>query len=245
MTTIDPIIPRYIVDLCHSHQTGLDGVLLFGSRVRGVADACSDVDLICIAKTSSTRHIMLSDGHLQFDIEEMSIDDLARCIDPREWRNNHRLYALYTGVVIHDASGQLRDMQDRAKDLWESGPAPLTSSERQRILMASHKYAKTAQRICSRLCAVGNSATYQAVLDVQNQWVFQRLLGAHMRAHNRWVIPVWVAEKLSGDQYYDQVLERQMLFSRASALPRNQSGQIAALLEDIERALTWDQTAEG
>jgi predicted nucleotidyltransferase len=108
----------------------LKGVLAGGSRLRGEADANSDIDVVVVIGEPKRRRQNLTIDGVEVEMFVNPAFQMRRYFE--QDRNNGRglmPHLCLTGTVLFDPYGIVAKLQQEAREIWEAGPAPLTPRE--------------------------------------------------------------------------------------------------------------------
>ena len=110
------------INICHDvfERDGIEGILIFGSYVQGIAAPESDIDVLCLtSRGDRTRSVYLRrEGRPDLDISAYSYHQLNAFLSEKNWRNNQPLLALKSGQLLFDKWGRLGQLMFAAKSLW-------------------------------------------------------------------------------------------------------------------------------
>jgi predicted nucleotidyltransferase len=175
------------------------GVLVHGSFATGAQTLGSDIDLICVTKTSDfERHVEQVEG-FEVDLCSGSRLSIQKQICSRLYTNNNSvLHAFAKGRPLLDVDGSLAGLAYEARQIWSKGPTHPTNEELDRLKTAARSASTEAARLAIRAT---RSAEWQEIASVRSSILFVDSVHNYCRTHGLWASAIWELLKWNDPQY--------------------------------------------
>jgi predicted nucleotidyltransferase len=169
----EALYTRVLVMLTEEFGEELLGVLVTGSRVHGKPGPTSDLDVrVVIAEPKRQRRNLVLDG-VEIELFINPPFQSRRYFADGRGHDPH----MYTfGRVVYDPQGVMEELQEEARRIWETGPAPIEP----KLVWMERYYPADLLR---DLEDVGEDEATATLLIAS---VVERLMATHYRVNRRW-----------------------------------------------------------
>jgi predicted nucleotidyltransferase len=212
MNDQEQLVEQVITVLRDEFGDDLLGVLATGSRVHGVPDATSDLDVHVVIASArrQRRNIVLAGVEIEMFINPPF--QIRRYM--AEGGNDRHMFTV--GRVVYDPLGVIAELQAEAKALWDAGPPPVQAAWMPRYFTAD--LLRDIEDVAESDEATANLLIARAV---------DLLIETHCRLNRRW--PEKPKRRLDSLARWD---ERAAQFARA-ALAGGSLGERRSALEQL------------
>jgi predicted nucleotidyltransferase len=179
------------------------GVLVYGSYASGSYQSDSDLDLICITRSSQPKQFRRFVNGREVDVHANSRVQITKIFYTDFGDNNNFvLHAFVRGQPLIDPDGDVAELIREAHRIWEQGPPNPLQEVRQKIAANHRIIIAAAGRLTARSA---RSPQWCEVVQLLSGRFFLDCFYQYCRVHRLWSSGIW--EMLTWtDPRYEELL---------------------------------------
>ena len=186
-----------------SNRNDSVGVLVYGSYASGRWDPDSDLDLICVTRSSQPKQFRLLVNGREVDVYANSRVQITKIFySDFGDNNNFVLQAFVRGRPVIDPDGEVEELIREAHRIWEQGPPNPSPEGRQKIAACARVMLGVSGGLAARAT---RSPQWREMVEVLSGRFFLDSFYHYCRVNRLWSSTMW--EMLTWtDSRYEELL---------------------------------------